>query len=199
MAGSHGDERAISCGTGGRLGVIPKGLSEAVRGRRVVWLHAVSVGEVMAASELVRELRASLPGWVIAVSTTTETGQRLARERFAESPVFYMPLDFVSVIRRYLDTLHPNLVILMESELWPNLMNVVRKTGHSGCSGECAGVGPVAATVSAVATTLAAFAGEDFAVSGAERGECAATGADWGAGGSGASYGKSEIRREGGG
>jgi 3-deoxy-D-manno-octulosonic-acid transferase len=116
-------------GLSGRLGVIPKGLSEAVAGRKVVWLHAVSVGEVMAASELVRELRSRLPEWVIAISTTTETGQRLARERFSGTPVFYMPLDFVSVVRRYLDTLHPNLVILMESELWPNLMNVCARQG----------------------------------------------------------------------
>lgn len=116
-------------GLTGRLGVIPKGLSEAVAGRRVVWLHAVSVGEVMAASELVRELRARLPEWVIAVSTTTETGQRLARERFAEVPVFYMPLDFMSVIRHYLSVLHPRLIILMESELWPNLMDACARQG----------------------------------------------------------------------
>ena len=116
-------------GLSGRLGVIPAGLGESVAGRRVVWLHAVSVGEVMAATELVRELRARLPEWVIAISTTTETGQRLARERFGGTPVFYMPLDFVSVVRRYLDVLHPNLVILMESELWPNLMNVCARQG----------------------------------------------------------------------
>ena len=102
-------------GLAGRLGVIPSGLGEAVAGRRVVWLHAVSVGEVMAATELVRELRARLPQWVIAVSTTTETGQRLARERFSGTPVFYMPLDFKWVVRRYLKVLHPSLIILMES------------------------------------------------------------------------------------
>jgi 3-deoxy-D-manno-octulosonic-acid transferase len=116
-------------GLSGRLGVIPKGLSEAAAGRRVVWLHAVSVGEVMAASELVRELRARLPEWVIAVSTTTETGQRLARERFSGTPVFYMPLDFRFVVRRYLTVLHPKLIILMESELWPNLMDVCARQG----------------------------------------------------------------------
>jgi 3-deoxy-D-manno-octulosonic-acid transferase len=66
---------------------------------------------------------------VIAVSTTTETGQRLARERFAEVPVFYMPLDFMSVIRHYLSVLHPRLIILMESELWPNLMDACARQG----------------------------------------------------------------------
>jgi 3-deoxy-D-manno-octulosonic-acid transferase len=77
----------------------------------------------MAATELVRTLGAALPGWVIAVSTTTETGQRLACERFPDSPVFYLPLDFALVVRRYLHLLKPELLILMESELWPNLMN----------------------------------------------------------------------------
>jgi 3-deoxy-D-manno-octulosonic-acid transferase len=110
-------------GFAGRLGIIPKALREAVQGRQVIWLHAVSVGEVMAATELVRSLRAALPEWLIAVSTTTETGQKLARERFQGSPVFYLPLDFAFVVRRYLHLLKPELLILMESELWPNLMN----------------------------------------------------------------------------
>jgi 3-deoxy-D-manno-octulosonic-acid transferase len=116
-------------GLAGRLGVIPAGLSEAVEGRRVIWLHAVSVGEVMAASELVRALERRLPGWVIAVSTTTETGQRLARERFGGAPVFYLPLDFGFIVRRYVKVLHPTLLILMESELWPNLMDVCAEQG----------------------------------------------------------------------
>ena len=117
-------------GLAGRLGRIPDGLRKAVAGRKVVWLHAVSVGEVMAATELVREMRRTLPGWVIAVSTTTETGQRLARERFGgESPVFYLPLDFAVLVRRYLKVLAPELLILMESEFWPNLMNVCANEG----------------------------------------------------------------------
>jgi 3-deoxy-D-manno-octulosonic-acid transferase len=116
-------------GLAGRLGRIPDGLRAAVAGRQVVWIHAVSVGEVMAATQLIRELRTALPGWVIAVSTTTATGQRLAKERLPESPVFYFPLDFAFVIRRYLDVLHPNLLILMESELWPNLIDQCGRRG----------------------------------------------------------------------
>lgn len=117
-------------GLPGRLGRIPDGLDEAVAGRRVVWLHAVSVGEVMAATELVREMRTALPDRVIAVSTTTETGQRLARERFgSESPVFYLPLDFPVLVRRYVKVLHPELLVLMESEFWPNLMSLCSSKG----------------------------------------------------------------------
>src|SRR5271156_1639440 len=81
-------------GLRGRLGVVAAGLRGAVTGRNVIWVPAVSVGEVMAATQLIRELKAALPGWVVAVSTTTETGQRLATERLTGSPVFYLPLDF---------------------------------------------------------------------------------------------------------
>ena len=116
-------------GLAGRLGRVPDELREAVAGRNVIWLHAVSVGEVMAATQLIRELRAALPGWVIAVSTTTATGQRLARERLPESPVFYLPLDFAFVIRRYLRVLHPKTLVLMESELWPNLIDQCARRG----------------------------------------------------------------------
>ena len=79
-------------GLPGRLGLVPEGLRAAVAGRDVVWVHAVSVGEVLAATRLVAELEAALgDGWVVVVSTTTATGQALARERFgAESPVFYL-------------------------------------------------------------------------------------------------------------
>ncbi len=109
-------------GLAGRLGRVPAELRAAVAGREVVWVHAVSVGEVMAAATLVRELQEALPGWVVAVSTTTETGQRLAQERLEGSPVFYMPLDFRVVVRRYLGVLRPKLVVTMESELWPRLI-----------------------------------------------------------------------------
>jgi 3-deoxy-D-manno-octulosonic-acid transferase len=113
----------------GRLGWVPEGLRAAVAGREVVWVHAVSVGEVLAAAQLVRELAIARPGWVFAVSTTTETGQRLAKERIAGSPVFYLPLDFRSTVRRYLRVLRPKMLVLMESELWPRLIDECAKDG----------------------------------------------------------------------
>jgi len=116
-------------GLAGRLGFVPKGLRAAVAGQKVIWVHAVSVGEVMAAATLIRELRVVLPGWVIAVSTTTETGQRLAVERLAETPVFYLPLDFKYAVRRYLGVLRPSMLLLMESELWPRLMMECARDG----------------------------------------------------------------------
>jgi 3-deoxy-D-manno-octulosonic-acid transferase len=89
----------------------------------VVWVHAVSVGEVLAATRLVAELEAALgEGWVIVVSTTTATGQALAKERFGGARVFYCPLDFAWAVRAYLRVLQPKLLVLMESELWPRML-----------------------------------------------------------------------------
>jgi 3-deoxy-D-manno-octulosonic-acid transferase len=113
----------------GRLGLVPEGLRAAVAGRDVIWVHAVSVGEVLAATQLIRELTVALPGWVVAVSTTTETGQRLATERLTGSPVFYLPLDFAFTVRRYLRVLRPKMLVLMESELWPRLIEECAKSG----------------------------------------------------------------------
>jgi 3-deoxy-D-manno-octulosonic-acid transferase len=114
-------------GLAGRLGLVPPELRAAVSGRAVIWVHAVSVGEVMAATQLIRELKAKLPGWMVVVSTTTETGQRLAVERMGGSPVFYLPLDFAFAMRRYLRVLRPRMLVLMESELWPRLIDECAK------------------------------------------------------------------------
>jgi 3-deoxy-D-manno-octulosonic-acid transferase len=102
----------------------------ALAGRRVVWVHAVSVGEVLAATRLVEELEAALgDGWVVVVSTTTRTGQALARERFGPERVFYMPLDFAFAVRPFLRALRPAVQVLIESEVWPRMMHECRKIG----------------------------------------------------------------------
>ena len=116
-------------GLPGRLGAVPGSLRERVAGREVIWVHAVSVGEALVAAPLVREIETAHPEWVVAISTTTQTAQELARKRFPESPVFYIPLDFGFLMRRYLRVLRPRLVILMESELWPNM---IRECGRMG-------------------------------------------------------------------
>lgn len=110
-----------------RLGVVPRGLREFVGGRSAIWLHAVSVGEVIAAGRLVALLDRIDPDVPVVISTTTRTGQKLALERFATpgSPgvrVFYYPLDFAWMVRRYLRVLKPRILVLMESELWPRML-----------------------------------------------------------------------------
>jgi 3-deoxy-D-manno-octulosonic-acid transferase len=117
-----------------RLGAVPRRLTEGPHGygflTKVVWVHAVSVGEVLAATRLVAELEKALgEGWGVVVSTTTRTGQALARERFGAERVFYMPLDFAWAVRAYLVALRPSALVLMESELWPRMLHECRKMG----------------------------------------------------------------------
>lgn len=87
-----------------------------------IWVHAVSVGEVLAVNGLIEKLRTQFPDNRIVVSTTTDTGQKLARQRFGEQNVFYFPLDFAFAIRPYLKALQPQLVIMAETEFWPNFL-----------------------------------------------------------------------------
>ncbi len=105
-----------------RLGQVPARVTAAVQGRRVVWLHAVSVGELIAISGVAQRLQQTHPDLDIVVSTTTRTSQRLARARFGEEHVFYFPLDFAWIVRRYLRALQPALLVLAETELWPRLL-----------------------------------------------------------------------------
>jgi 3-deoxy-D-manno-octulosonic-acid transferase len=110
-----------------RLGWVPDRLREGDR-RKTIWVHAVSVGEVLAASRLVNELSACAPQYRVLLSTTTQTGQRLARERTGPSHTFYFPLDFPWIVRRYLRTLDPVLLVLVETEFWPNLLTDCRRS-----------------------------------------------------------------------
>jgi 3-deoxy-D-manno-octulosonic-acid transferase len=104
----------------------PGGSKSAVR---VIWIHAVSVGEVIAVAGLVAEMQRSFPSHRVYVSTTTDTGQQLARKRFGEGNVFYFPLDFAFAIRPYLRALRPELVVLAETEFWPNFLRLARGSG----------------------------------------------------------------------
>src|SRR5580658_2610874 len=91
--------------------------------RPLIWIHAVSVGEVLAVTRLAKTLDSVLPECFVAISTTTRTGQALARERFGRNRVFYCPLDLPWAVRAYLRALQPRLLVLAETEFWPNLLN----------------------------------------------------------------------------
>jgi 3-deoxy-D-manno-octulosonic-acid transferase len=121
----HGKYRA---GLGERLGKVPDRLRHPAAAN-TIWIHAVSVGEVLAISRVIDELRSQLPAWRIVVSTTTDTGQKLARERFGENNVFYFPVDLPFAVRAYLQALCPKLLVLAESEFWPNLLHWARLSG----------------------------------------------------------------------
>ncbi|HEU5337003.1 MAG TPA: 3-deoxy-D-manno-octulosonic acid transferase [Terriglobales bacterium] len=119
----HGKHRAS---LRARLGKVPEHLSR--RSGPVIWVHAVSVGEVLAVSVLVQQLRQRYPGARVVVSTVTDTGQKLARQRFGAENVFYFPLDFGFAIRPYLRALQPALIVIAETEFWPNFLRL----SHAG-------------------------------------------------------------------
>ncbi len=109
-------------GLAARLGRVPLWLRSQAAQRPVLWLHAVSVGEVLAASRLVGDLDRAFPAMQVLISTTTRTGQALARERFGANRVFYCPLDLPWAVRAYLNALEPRMLVLAETEFWPNLL-----------------------------------------------------------------------------
>ena len=91
-------------------------------GRQVLWVHAVSVGEVLAVSRLVAELDTALPEFRVVVSATTRTGHALAQDRFGAARVLYAPLDLPWAVRRRIAELRPRMLVLAETEFWPNLL-----------------------------------------------------------------------------
>jgi 3-deoxy-D-manno-octulosonic-acid transferase len=97
--------------------------------RRSIWVHAVSVGEVRAVETLLERLRASYPDRPLALSTTTPTGQELARTRAGIDRVFYFPFDLPWAVRRTLDHVDPEVLIIAETEIWPNLIRECHRRG----------------------------------------------------------------------
>jgi len=121
-----------------RLGGLPQEIvarastpaSSAGANNAPIWIHAVSVGEVLAARPLAEGLKQRFPKCAVFVSTTTETGQGLARERLdLVDGIFYFPLDWVVPVRRALNAIRPALVIVMETEIWPNFLREARRRG----------------------------------------------------------------------
>src|SRR5215218_4959885 len=124
-AARHGKYAA---GLGERAGSLPK---LDAGGRPVVWLHCVSVGEAQAARPLARALLEEYPRHALVVSTTTLTGQRVAREVFKGQAerVFYFPFDWAWSVRRALRAVRPSAVLVMETELWPRFFRECRRRG----------------------------------------------------------------------
>lgn len=108
-----------------RLGDCPPRRSD----RPCVWIHGVSVGEVRVAGLLMKALEESLPGHELVLSTTTGTGQEVARRAHPHQRVIYYPLDFSWAVRRVLDAIRPELVVLVELEIWPNFLTEAYRRG----------------------------------------------------------------------
>lgn len=106
-----------------RFGLYDPELKARLKGRRVVWFHAVSVGEVNLCALLVKAFGTSLDDWTIVVSTTTTTGMGELERKLPESVTkIYYPVDFLPSVNRALRVIDPQLVVLVEAEIWPNLL-----------------------------------------------------------------------------
>ncbi|MDP9170854.1 MAG: tetraacyldisaccharide 4'-kinase, partial [Acidobacteriota bacterium] len=116
---------------GERLGFLPHSLQTT--GSGAIWFHAVSVGEVLSIVELVRQLRAQRPSVQLFVSTTTLAGRATAEQKLTglADGVFYAPIDYRSTVRRVLRQLRPSLVVVLETEIWPNLYREAKRSGAS--------------------------------------------------------------------
>lgn len=113
-----------------KLGFIPSSLQKKMVGSPRIWLNAVSVGEVIAVSSLVKALRKIYPQSCLILSTGTETGQEMAKKMVKEASVcIYYPLDFPGMVRRALNIVNPDLFINTETEFWPNFLRLAKKKG----------------------------------------------------------------------
>jgi len=109
-----------------RFGFIPRGINPD--GRKTIWVHAVSVGEVLAAKSLIRALLKEYPNYPLIISTTTITGNRIARKSFTEvDGIVYFPFDWSFSVRRTIRRLNPALLIILETELWPNALRQCKR------------------------------------------------------------------------
>jgi 3-deoxy-D-manno-octulosonic-acid transferase len=113
---------------GQRMGRLPVGFN--IDGDESIWIHAVSVGEALAARAVIGELRERYPSYKIFLSTTTLTGQQVARTRLdGLDGVFFFPFDLPPFVNRTLALVRPKLFVMMETEIWPNLLRACRQQG----------------------------------------------------------------------
>ncbi|MGE5279381.1 MAG: 3-deoxy-D-manno-octulosonic acid transferase [Deltaproteobacteria bacterium] len=113
-----------------RLGFFPEGYFDVLRGQDVVWLHAVSVGEARGAESLLRLMRQRWPGRKRVISTVTPTGYEILRAiAEKDETICYAPVDLSFVVRRFLAEIQPSLLVIFETELWPNLIRLTHGRG----------------------------------------------------------------------
>jgi 3-deoxy-D-manno-octulosonic-acid transferase len=110
-----------------RLGYLP--ISFNLDAEESIWVHAVSVGEVLAARPILAGLRERYPDLRLFLSTTTMSGQKLARTAADVDAVFYFPFDFTFIVRRTLNLVKPRLFLMIETEIWPNLLRECQRRG----------------------------------------------------------------------
>lgn len=113
------------------FGFYSKNLKFLTENEKVIWIHAVSVGETVAASPIVKELKKELPDYKIIFSTTTYTGQNMAHQIIKDADsIIYFPFDFPFAVKKALKTINPELIMIIETELWPNFIRIAKNKDH---------------------------------------------------------------------
>src|SRR5947207_6529894 len=111
-----------------RLGFLP--ITFNIDAEESIWIHAVSVGEALTARALAADLKARYPRLRLFLSTTTIAGQQVARHSLSNvDAIFYFPFDWTFIVRRTLNLVKPRLFVMMETEIWPNLLRECRRRG----------------------------------------------------------------------
>ncbi|RKY32000.1 MAG: hypothetical protein DRP67_01655 [Candidatus Omnitrophota bacterium] len=107
-----------------RIGLYPEKIKE-----KSIWFQTVSVGELFSITPLIKKIREKYPDERIIITVTTKTGRKICLENFPQIKVFFFPFDFSLIIRRALHLLNPKLIVLVETEIWPNLLRFARRKG----------------------------------------------------------------------
>jgi len=109
-----------------RAGFLPFELRKRLQGKRPIWLHAVSVGEVNASLPLIKGIKERYPDVEMVISTVTATGNRTARDKVRETEnIIFFPFDYSAIVRRVIEEIQPRLFITIETEIWPNFLRVL--------------------------------------------------------------------------
>jgi 3-deoxy-D-manno-octulosonic-acid transferase len=124
LSGRHGENLKE------RLGHISPKIVQTLSGSPRVWIHAVSLGEVKVAVTIIQAFKRIMPGCSVMISTTTKHGRELATETFGEDiPVVYAPVDFIGSVRKALSSVHPDVLVFMETEIWPAWITEAHRMG----------------------------------------------------------------------
>ena len=113
-----------------RLGILPSQMLKDLADKKIIWLHAVSVGEVIGAQGLIKDLLKGYPDYRLVVSTVTRTGNQVARRMAGGNySVIYFPFDLSWIVRKVIDRINPVLFLAFETEIWPNFISYLFKKG----------------------------------------------------------------------
>ncbi|MFC1516032.1 3-deoxy-D-manno-octulosonic acid transferase [Thermodesulfobacteriota bacterium] len=113
-----------------RLGFYPDSVARGIEGMPRIWIHAASVGEVRVAEAIIEPLAALIPNGTVILSTTTDHGQALARDTLGKKATcIYAPLDYIGAARKALTAVRPDVLVCLETEIWPNWLMEAHRTG----------------------------------------------------------------------